>query len=97
MKKYELFKITRNLVKQVVRKNTSKKTQKIIRYCIRRKTREEVLFKFLSKNAICAEIGAWKGDFSESILKLLNPQKLHLIDPWKYQTSFGKSGCQNTH
>jgi Methyltransferase domain len=40
------------------------------------------LLKEMPKNSICAEIGTYEGDFAEKILYFLNPQKLHLIDPW---------------
>ncbi len=40
--------------------------------------------KKINKNDVCAEIGVWKGDFSEQILKH-NPSELHLIDPWVHQ------------
>jgi len=33
---------------------------------------------------VCAEIGVWKGEFSERILRQ-HPSKLHLIDPWVHQ------------
>ena len=33
-----------------------------------------------------AEIGVFKGNFSEKILKHVKPKKLHLIDPWEYQS-----------
>jgi hypothetical protein len=39
----------------------------------------------MPKHGVCAEIGVWKGDFSAEILRLNQPAKLHLIDPWKYQ------------
>jgi hypothetical protein len=32
---------------------------------------------------ICAEIGVWKGDFSQRILDAVEPAELHLIDPWR--------------
>jgi len=31
----------------------------------------------------CAEIGVWKGDFSQRILDVVDPAELHLIDPWR--------------
>jgi hypothetical protein len=40
------------------------------------------LLKNLPVNCICAELGVDKGDFSESILSITNPYKLHLIDVW---------------
>lgn len=40
------------------------------------------LLSSLPKNSICAEIGVDHGDFSESILKITTPAKLHLIDAW---------------
>jgi hypothetical protein len=33
---------------------------------------------------ICAEIGVWKGEFSEQILSVTDPIKLHLVDPWAF-------------
>jgi len=44
--------------------------------------------RLMPKNAICAEIGVWKGDFSQRILDSTNPSKLHLIDPWAFQPDF---------
>ena len=40
------------------------------------------MLDILPKNAICAEIGVDHGDFSEQILSLTHPRKLHLIDKW---------------
>lgn len=40
------------------------------------------IFDFLPKNAICAEIGVFKGDFSKHILKYSKPKKVHFIDGW---------------
>ncbi len=37
---------------------------------------------FIQPQAVCAEIGVWKGEFSKEILKR-EPSKLYLIDPWK--------------
>jgi hypothetical protein len=38
--------------------------------------------------AVCAEIGVWKGDFSERLLKLRQPYELHLIDPWQFESKY---------
>jgi hypothetical protein len=44
-------------------------------------TREKLL-DVLPKNGIVAELGVDEGDFSESILSINKPEKLHLIDFW---------------
>ena len=44
-------------------------------------TRSEMIGLF-PKNAIVAEIGVDSGDFSQLILNVCSPQKLHLIDIW---------------
>ncbi len=41
------------------------------------------LLQQLPKNAVIAEAGVAKGRFSEKILDLTSPQKLHLIDNWQ--------------
>ena len=41
------------------------------------------LLQRLPKGGVCAEIGVWKGDFSERILEVARPARLHLIDPWQ--------------
>lgn len=40
------------------------------------------LLKTLKKNAVIAEIGVFKGDFTEKILDICQPKKLILIDIW---------------
>jgi len=40
--------------------------------------------KKIKKDFICAEIGVWRGDFSNKILKYC-PRELHLVDPWVHQ------------
>lgn len=46
------------------------------------------LLKHLPKNAICAEIGVWKGEFSRKILSVTRPKMLHLIDPWLFMGEY---------
>ncbi|MDQ3859189.1 MAG: class I SAM-dependent methyltransferase [Actinomycetota bacterium] len=41
------------------------------------------LLERVPKGSVCAEIGVWKGDFSERILEIVRPARLHLIDPWQ--------------
>jgi hypothetical protein len=47
----------------------------------------DFLLKEMPKQSVCAEIGVYKGEFSERILRIVRPQELHLIDPWKYEPS----------
>ena len=49
-----------------------------------KRSRDFVLRRF-AKNSVGAEIGVWKGGFSEQILSVVKPKRLHLIDPWAYQ------------
>ncbi len=47
------------------------------------------LLKRLPKGGVCAEIGVWKGDFSERIVEVVRPARLDLIDPWQAVTDEG--------
>mgnify|MGYP002626757629 CR=1 FL=1 len=42
------------------------------------------LLNRLPRGGVCAEIGVWKGDFSERILAVTAPRALHLVDPWQF-------------
>jgi hypothetical protein len=55
---------------------------------MRRKNRSILLNK-INPEMTCAEIGVWKGDFSNDILQK-NPKKLFLIDPWVHQNYEGR-------
>lgn len=48
-------------------------------------TSRDFLLQTLPKFSIGAEIGVHKGYFSERILEIVQPKKLHLIDPWKFE------------
>ena len=52
------------------------------------------IFKLIKKNSVCCEIGVWKGEFSQLIIKKNNPSKLYLIDPWK---DFGEGYFDKKH
>jgi len=55
------------------------------------------LLKSLPKQSVGAEIGVFRGNFSENILKIVNPLRLYLVDPWEYNTEleegFGADVC----
>jgi methyltransferase family protein len=42
----------------------------------------------LPREAVCAEIGVWKGDGAAEILRRLHPRKLHLVDPWRFEPTY---------
>ena len=52
---------------------------------LRRNPRRFVL-ELAPADAVCAEIGVWKGDFAAQILDVVRPRKLHLVDPWAFMT-----------
>ena len=65
----------------------------------------DFLLHAMPKNSICAEIGVHEGEFSRRILDIVNPRRLHLIDPWKYEEDElyskalygGKAGVSQAH
>jgi hypothetical protein len=61
---------------------------RFLRSLIRRDARRDhrhALLRSLPRNAVCAEVGVWKGDFSQRILAVTRPRELHLIDPWQFR------------
>lgn len=46
------------------------------------------ILKDISAHAVCAEIGVWKGEFSEKILATARPRELHLVDPWLFDPRY---------
>ncbi len=51
----------------------------------RRAQRVSIVARF-PRGGIGAEIGVWKGDFSAYLLRIARPARLHLIDPWHFET-----------
>jgi len=49
------------------------------------KVRFDVIKPFLRAHAVAAELGVLKGDFSRLIVRELQPERLHLVDPWYLQ------------
>jgi SAM-dependent methyltransferase len=43
------------------------------------------LLAILPRGAVCAEVGTWRGDFAERILRVSAPRVLHLVDPWQHR------------
>lgn len=42
------------------------------------------LLSRLPKASIGAEVGVWRGDFAEKILRVVDPLKIYLVDPWQF-------------
>jgi hypothetical protein len=53
----------------------------------------DFLLNEMPRNSVCAEIGVYRGDFSQRIVEVVSPARLHLVDPWKFQESevYGQS------
>jgi len=45
------------------------------------------LLRRIPKKTKGAEIGVWKGQFSENIIENVDPEYLYLVDPWVFQPS----------
>ena len=56
----------------------------------RRKNPRQFVIDRIPPDAVCAEIGVWKGEFSEAIARSAEPRELHLIDPWIFRPNFPK-------
>jgi hypothetical protein len=49
--------------------------------------RRRFVLDMLPRASVGAEIGVHQGDFSQVILEIVAPSRLHLIDPWKHEPS----------
>lgn len=45
----------------------------------------DFLFELFGTGSVGAEVGVYKGDFSNRLLRYVRPRKLHLIDAWKFE------------
>ena len=43
------------------------------------------LLEMMPRHSVCAEIGVQQGIFSQEILTVVKPERLHLIDPWEFE------------
>lgn len=39
---------------------------------------------YLRRGGVGVELGVWRGDFSERLLRATRPTALHLVDPWRF-------------
>jgi hypothetical protein len=62
-------------------------TQRVFNRSARRAAKRDALLELLPKGSVGAEVGVFAGDFSDRILAIVRPRKLHLIDPWTYMAS----------
>lgn len=53
-----------------------------------RNDRRASVLRSIPEDATCAEIGVWKGEFSERIKAAARPRALHLIDPWRFVAAY---------
>lgn len=61
--------------------------RKIARRLLGRRSRDSArddLLRKMGRGGVCAEIGVFRSDFSERILLIARPCRLHLVDPWNY-------------
>jgi hypothetical protein len=55
------------------------------------------ILQYAAKDGIGAEVGVFRGHFSEVILAKLTPKKLYLVDPWEKQGEFFDWGADYTN
>ena len=73
-----------------IRENNKQKSKRIPKHNLEKKhienskllSNRKDLLELLPKHGVIAELGVDEGNFSEAILTISNPKKLHLIDFW---------------
>lgn len=50
--------------------------------------RRKRVLRAIPRDAVCAEIGVWKGDFAARIRAVARPRELHLIDQWRFVPAY---------
>lgn len=53
-----------------------------------RRTPRGDLLASLPKGGVCAEIGTWRGNFAAEILGIKQPERIYLVDPWRFMDRF---------
>lgn len=56
-----------------------------VRLAINQLNLRQYLLRQMPKNSVCAEIGVFKGEFTNEIIRITDPRTLHLIDPWEFR------------
>ncbi|MDO8528363.1 MAG: class I SAM-dependent methyltransferase [Nanoarchaeota archaeon] len=66
-------------------------------YKIRKLHRPSLMFvkEKLGKDLVVAEVGVWKGENAEDMLKYLPIKKIYLIDPWDLDVEEGAKNIEN--
>lgn len=54
---------------------------------LRESGRRRFLAETIPRRSVGAEIGVHEGDFSRAILDIVDPEELHLIDPWRHEAA----------
>jgi len=55
-------------------------------------TRIQLLQQFFPKSSVGAEVGVYRGDLSQTLMRIVQPTMLHLIDMWETWYRFAPEG-----
>jgi hypothetical protein len=59
--------------------------------------RRDFVVRHLPRGGTGVEIGVWRGDFSQRLLRGAHPQLLHLVDPWTFAASYPQAWYGGAH